>query len=696
MFLLPGVGAQGGDVASLAPAFAPHRAGGPRDRLALDRRRARGDGRRSGGVRTRRGGAPARPGVGARLGSPVPDRRGDGSPQPRAVPRAACAGGLRGGARLGGPGVHPRGRTARPPEPRTAPPRSSRPRDDDGTGKRTRRVRKSYVVKQGDTASSIAERYDVPLSQIEDLNPELDPQALAPGTRSGCDGERPAPVVRPARGRPRRAWPRAARRLLAAAAAAAALALAPPAAPPRRRSAPRRRSSSTAAPARCSTPSGPTARRSIASTTKLMTALLVLERERLSSTVAATAYRAASVESQIGLRAGERLTVADLMRGLLLPSANDAAATLAQAVSGSRRRFVAAMNDRARRARAQPTRTSPTRSASTSAATTRPPATSRRSRRELRRNPFFQRTVDRASVKLESGDAPADARQPQRARALRAVGRRGQDGPHAEGGLRARRLGPQRQGRHARRRSCSARRARRRATRDTLALLRWGFSQYTSAASPRRGRVVAQVPIAYRRGAELPLVLGRSVRRAVRRNAADPYSLRLRSVSVEVRGPIRRGQRLGTADIFEGGRRVTSVPVVAAGAVPAAGLPQRLQDAADEAVVGRPGGGRPGRRPRAASGAAGAARRPRRALGAGGRMIITVTLNTAIDKTLAVPELPARPAPPHRRADDDAGRQGRQRRARAQDARPARDRDGLRRRPDRHAASWSSSRACRC
>jgi LysM repeat protein len=51
------------------------------------------------------------------------------------------------------------------------------------TRKRTRRVRKTYVVKPGDTASSIAERYDVPLSQIEDLNPELDPQALAPGTR---------------------------------------------------------------------------------------------------------------------------------------------------------------------------------------------------------------------------------------------------------------------------------------------------------------------------------------------------------------------------------------------------------------------------------------------------------------------------------------------------------------------------------
>ena len=56
-------------------------------------------------------------------------------------------------------------------------------------------------------------------------------------------------------------------------------------------------------------------------------------------------------------------------------------------------------------------------------------------------------------------------------------------------------------------------------------------------------------------------------------------------------------------------------------------------------------------------------------------MIITVTLNAAIDKSLVGAELPARPPPPHGRADDDAGRQGRQRRARAQDARPAGDRD---------------------
>jgi LysM repeat protein len=43
--------------------------------------------------------------------------------------------------------------------------------------------RRTYTVAAGDTLSSIAERFDVPTTQIEELNPRVDPQLLAPGTR---------------------------------------------------------------------------------------------------------------------------------------------------------------------------------------------------------------------------------------------------------------------------------------------------------------------------------------------------------------------------------------------------------------------------------------------------------------------------------------------------------------------------------
>jgi LysM repeat protein len=46
-----------------------------------------------------------------------------------------------------------------------------------------RRQRRTYVVKPGDTPSSIAEKVNVPLSQIQELNPELDDQTLNVGDR---------------------------------------------------------------------------------------------------------------------------------------------------------------------------------------------------------------------------------------------------------------------------------------------------------------------------------------------------------------------------------------------------------------------------------------------------------------------------------------------------------------------------------
>src|SRR5262249_4412492 len=88
--------------------------------------------------------------------------------------------------------------------------------------------------------------------------------------------------------------------------------------------------------------------RLVGSTTKLMTALLTLERAKLSDVFTNSDYRPAPIQSQIGLQPGEQMTVADLLRGLLVYSGNDAAATLAKGVGGSEKRFVRLMNQRAR------------------------------------------------------------------------------------------------------------------------------------------------------------------------------------------------------------------------------------------------------------------------------------------------------------------------------------------------------------
>ena len=46
-----------------------------------------------------------------------------------------------------------------------------------------KRTRKTYTIKAGDTPSGIAVKVGVPLDQILELNPDLDPQTLTPGTK---------------------------------------------------------------------------------------------------------------------------------------------------------------------------------------------------------------------------------------------------------------------------------------------------------------------------------------------------------------------------------------------------------------------------------------------------------------------------------------------------------------------------------
>ncbi len=85
-----------------------------------------------------------------------------------------------------------------------------------------------------------------------------------------------------------------------------------------------------------------------ASTTKILTAILVLENLPLDKVVTVS-ERATQVQpTKLDLKAGEQYTVRDLMYGLLLKSANDAAVVLAEAVAGSQSNFVDMMNKRAR------------------------------------------------------------------------------------------------------------------------------------------------------------------------------------------------------------------------------------------------------------------------------------------------------------------------------------------------------------
>jgi D-alanyl-D-alanine carboxypeptidase (penicillin-binding protein 5/6) len=314
-------------------------------------------------------------------------------------------------------------------------------------------------------------------------------------------------------------------------------------------------------------------RRAIASTTKLMTALLTMEHTELSDEVTASSYVAAPIESKLSLRPGERMSVADLLRGLMLESANDAAVTLAEHISGSRAAFVRLMNRRARELKLRnthfdnpigfdgPGNFSSARDLARLAVV-------------LRKHSFVRKIANRASATLTTGYRPRTIRnrntllaKDRYVNGLKTghtvsagyvlVGTRRRDNVTLVSVV----LGTP---------SMAARDA------DSLALLQWGAGLYREVRPVTRGIVVANPEIEFRRGATVPLVTSGSVRRAVRTGA----KITTNDVGVPdmVTGPIQEGQQFGYREVFADGKRIAAVPIVAQYFVPAADFSQRAKD----------------------------------------------------------------------------------------------------------------------
>jgi D-alanyl-D-alanine carboxypeptidase (penicillin-binding protein 5/6) len=306
-------------------------------------------------------------------------------------------------------------------------------------------------------------------------------------------------------------------------------------------------------------------RRPIASTTKLMTALLTLERTSPRQVLPAADYAAAPVESRIGLRPGERMTVGDLLEALLLESANDAAATLAEGVAGSREEFVPQMNERARElgldgtSYANPIGFDDPLNYSTA-----------RDLADLARlllaRPRFARIVDMPVAQLESGARP------------RTIDNRNtliESHPFVSGVKTGHTLGAGYVLVGAAKGAGGARvisvvlgepsEAARDA--DSLRLLRWGLRRFHRVRVLARSRPMARADIEYRdehtelvpaRGVVLTLRDGERVRRRV--TAPD-----------ELEGPLATGERVGSVTVIVDGEPVRRVALVTASAVPEAG-----------------------------------------------------------------------------------------------------------------------------
>jgi D-alanyl-D-alanine carboxypeptidase (penicillin-binding protein 5/6) len=316
-------------------------------------------------------------------------------------------------------------------------------------------------------------------------------------------------------------------------------------------------------------------RSSIASTTKLMTAYVSRRSLGLDETVVAPAYQALTAESLLGLQAGERIEVRDLLYGLLMVSGNDAAVALADAAGGSEARFVQKMNAAARRlgldhtSYANPIGLDQAGNYSTARDLVSLAV-------KLRRDRVLRRIFDTGEYDTESG-----------ARTRHLVNRNNlvlnvpwvngvKTGYTLDAGYVLVGAG-ERKGVEL---ISAVLGAPSEAARDeaTLALLDYGFELYHRRHPVRPDERLAVASVRYQ-DLELPLLAARGVGVAARDDERLAVEV---DAPDEVEGPVHRGERIGTATVTLEGKTVDRVPLRAARAIPAATTVERF----DAAVPG--------------------------------------------------------------------------------------------------------------
>src|ERR1700748_179847 len=295
-------------------------------------------------------------------------------------------------------------------------------------------------------------------------------------------------------------------------------------------------------------------RRLIASTTKLMTAYVAMKDLPLKKIVRAQPFEYEFGDSVMGLRPGQRISVHDLLRGLIMLSAGDAAHTLAIEAAGTGKKFVGQMNRYAAALGLTNTHyenpiglNSPTNysSALDLAALTA----------ELLRIPAFAKIADAREATLRS-TRPVEH--------IHSINQLLDYAPWVTG---------VKTGHTWKAGYVMVGSGEKKGTRliavdidaptdetrfsDAFELLRWGFGQYHRGTAIKKGEEFASPRIRYS-GGELPLVAGHSLAVRLRKGQKAEVSV---DAPAKVTGPIRRGARLGTATVSVDGLRAGTVPL---------------------------------------------------------------------------------------------------------------------------------------
>lgn len=318
----------------------------------------------------------------------------------------------------------------------------------------------------------------------------------------------------------------------------------------------------------------------MASTTKLMTALLARQDLQLDDVVTAAPYSPGAAESLMGLRDNESVSVHDLLYGLLLESGNDAAQTLAVASAGSEDAFVKEMNRTAAKLGLDETSyenpigfDAPSQYTSVSDLVDLAI--------KVRSDPFLRAVVDTQSITLTEGEKVRKA--VNRNNLVREfpfvngvktgftngagyvlVGSGTKGGATVVSAL----IGAP---------SESARDA------GTLKLLRYGLSLYEQERVLEEGERIDDVAI-IDRDVSVPVEASRGVVLTIRKG--QDVEVQADGVPAEAEGPLKKGERLGHAVVTVDGAEEARVPLVATRSEDAASLIETIDAALPGERVG--------------------------------------------------------------------------------------------------------------
>jgi len=301
----------------------------------------------------------------------------------------------------------------------------------------------------------------------------------------------------------------------------------------------------------------------MASTTKIMTCLYAIEHASLDDTVTVSPRAAAAPEVRLGLAAGEKIRLGDLLYPLMLESANDAAVAIAEHVGGSVEEFCRRMTAEARETGARDTAFETPNGLDQGNHHSTAYDMALITRRALA-NETFRRVINTADKTIESDRRSYPLINKNRllreypgANGVKTgfTGKAGQcfvgsatrDGRTLISVVLASGWGD---------------RGKQRKWTDTKALLDYGFGNFSYVTVAQAGKHVARTPVARSKTKEVGLAFGESLEMML--SAGEKEQIRIQLfMPGGVKAPVAAGQPLGLARVYDGGRLAASIPLLA-------------------------------------------------------------------------------------------------------------------------------------